>query len=92
MDKDAVKHLAELARLHMDEIETEQIASDLGAIISYVEEVKKISGKAEANIGVPVKNVMRPDSNPNETGKFTDKVLRSAPSTEGSYIKVKKIL
>ncbi len=39
-----------------------------------------------------VKNVLREDGEPHESGKFTGSILASAPKTEKGFIKVKKIL
>lgn len=39
-----------------------------------------------------VKNVLREDGVPHESGKFTEALLAQAPKTEKGYIKVKKIL
>ena len=41
---------------------------------------------------VGVLNVMREDVNPHESGLYTEKILEQAPTREGNYIKVKKIL
>lgn len=45
----------------------------------------------DAVFGVGV-NVMREDTEPHESGIYTEKLLSAAPQREGQYIKVKKIL
>ncbi len=37
-------------------------------------------------------NVMREDTNPHESGKFSEAILKNAPSREENYLKVKKIM
>lgn len=56
-----------------------------------------LGGSADNHATMPVynsgvKNVMREDGEPHESGKFTDILLKAAPKTENGYIKVKKIL
>jgi Asp-tRNA(Asn)/Glu-tRNA(Gln) amidotransferase C subunit len=44
------------------------------------------------NYASVVKNVMREDGEPHESGKYTEALLKSAPKTADGYIEVKKIL
>jgi Asp-tRNA(Asn)/Glu-tRNA(Gln) amidotransferase C subunit len=39
-----------------------------------------------------VRNVLREDANPHESATFTEAILKNAPSRQGDYFKVKKIL
>ena len=39
-----------------------------------------------------VRNVLRPDENPHQSGVFTEEILAEAPKRRGQYVKVKKIL
>jgi Asp-tRNA(Asn)/Glu-tRNA(Gln) amidotransferase C subunit len=45
----------------------------------------------EERIGM-LKNVMREDGEPHKERTFTEEVIGSAPSSEGDFVKVKKIL
>ena len=92
MNKQEVKKLAELSRLHIEEAEMETLASELEAILGYVEDVKKVVGASAEGGTSPLKNVFRDDGNPHESGIYTDKILKGAPETERGYLKVKKIL
>ncbi len=86
--------LAKLARIEMGNEEAESLSGEFDAILGYVGEIKNLkltanSYKLEAS---PIKNIMREDTNPHESGIYTEKFLAQAPAREGSYIKVKKIL
>lgn len=56
-------HIAQLARIFFDEKELESISSDLGAILDYIDLLKKADiSQVEATSHVlPLKNVFRKD-------------------------------
>ena len=104
IERKDVEKLAALARITIPEAEIEKVRKDIDTILAYVGQIndahdiaKGKSGDAEnqaifevRNSGV--KNVMRDDGEPHESGKFTDALLAAAPKTEKGYVKVKKIL
>lgn len=96
ISKDDVKRLAELARIEMGEKEQEELAGEMDSILGFVSQVSGIVGgflSPEQGGGKGgVVNVMREDSDPNETGFYTEKILAEMPNTEKGYLKVKKIL
>lgn len=85
-----IKRLADLARINLTDDEMASIAKDIGPVLDYVDQLKSldISG-SQTSI---VKNVIRSDDVKNESGSFTESILREAPDTEKGYIKVKKVL
>lgn len=96
MKKDDVKHLATLARLKLTDEELERFAKEFGDILGYIDKLKEVnidlddvSGRIES---AGVRNVMRSDDDVQETGMYTDDILKEAPDTEDGYVKVKKIL
>jgi len=60
--------------------------------LEYVSEVNKIASKNEEREEPKLFNVMRDDVATNKPGEYTKKILGEAPSTEGDYLTVKKIL
>ena len=94
MDKNEVLKLAKLARIEIGDEEAESLTQEIGSILNYISEIKSadVSGvevKAEDFI---LKNVFREDIEPHKTGEFSEAILSQAPSREGNYFKVKKIL
>lgn len=87
-----VGHLAGLARIAVSEEEKKILQHDLEEILAYVSQVKEVG----FDVGTPeageLRNVMREDSEPHESGKFTEDILAQAPAREGNRISVKKIL
>ncbi|MEK7227701.1 MAG: Asp-tRNA(Asn)/Glu-tRNA(Gln) amidotransferase subunit GatC [Patescibacteria group bacterium] len=95
MDKEKVLNLAKLARIEMGDEEAEKLSHEFDAILDYVGEVKKISttnNQRPTTNNFPIRNIMRADDNPHESGVYTEKILNEAPAREGNYFKVKKIL
>ena len=96
MDKKEVLNLAKLARVELRDEEAESLSCEFDSILNYVGEVKKVDkldklnkfNKEESTI----RNVMRKDAEPHDSGLYTQKILAQAPAKEGDYIKVKKIL
>ena len=94
MDKEKVLNLAKLARISISVEEAEKLSGEFDSILNYVSEVKKAGDVSDTKIkeDYPVRNVLRSDGNPHESGMHTEKILSGAPYREGDYIKVKKIL
>ena len=92
MDKDKVLNLAKLARIQIAEEEAEKLATEFDSILKYVGEVQSVQSVPGPEDEIALKNVMREDGEPHETGVFTEAILSQAPEREDGYLKVKKIL
>ena len=95
IDLKEMDKLAELSRVEMTSEEKKEIQKDLESILGYVSEIQEVSTDSadipEERLEA-LHNVMREDDNVNKEGACTDKIIKSAPKSEGKYIKVKKIL
>lgn len=94
MNKEEVLKLAKLARIDIPESEAEALSHEFEAILKYVGEIKSAN---PAHIEVDkedfiLKNVMREDEDPHESGAHTEALLSEAPKRKGDYVEVKKIL
>jgi len=88
-----IEKLASLSRIKLTIEEKESLRKDMDAILSYVEEVKKVSSSLDSQKKAgSVRNVLREDLNPHEGGIHTEALISAAPNREGNYVKVKKIL
>ncbi len=99
IERKEVEKLAALARITIPEGEMEKVRKDMGAILDYVGQINEANELATdiqedpssiAQFGV--KNVMREDGEPHESGIYTERLLKAAPKSEDGYFKVKKIL
>lgn len=92
MTIDDVNKLATLARIEMSAEEKQEFLQNMESILGYVDQIKKATVEGiEREIG-DVRNVMREDADPHESGAYTDKILAQAPGTQDGFLKVKQIL
>lgn len=93
LSNEEIKKLADLARIRIEEDEVESLRGEMDAILDYVGQVKEVAGKFNDEIEFgAVRNVMREDENPNESGSYSKELIEEFPEREGDYLKVKKIL
>ena len=89
--KEEIKNLSNLSRIGLSDSEAEEMTKEIDSILGYVGTVQSFSSGEK--IETPkLKNVLREDVVINESGEYKEKLLNNAPSREGDYIQVKKIL
>ena len=91
ISKDDIKNLAKLARLEVGAEELARLEKEIPEILAFVETIQKADGSSEIK-SPELRNVMRADENPHESGMFTEKLLEAAPAREGNRIAVKQVI
>jgi aspartyl-tRNA(Asn)/glutamyl-tRNA(Gln) amidotransferase subunit C len=86
-----VRALAKLARLEVSDEEVAKLEKELPSVLAFVEQIQKASSEAPAEEHA-LRNVMREDADPHESGLYTKKVLDAAPAQEKDYVVVKQVL
>lgn len=89
-----IEKLATLSRLALSKEEKEKMRKEFDSILEYLATISKVVatvGEHPRSIAAIV-NVMREDTEPHESGIYTEALVGAAPRREGDYIKVKKIL
>ncbi|MBI5456842.1 aspartyl/glutamyl-tRNA amidotransferase subunit C [Candidatus Kaiserbacteria bacterium] len=86
-----VRALANLARLEVSDEELARLEKEIPAILGFVETIQAVSGAA-GEVAPEVRNVMREDVNPHESGIHTEELLSAAPSRKGDLVAVKQVL
>jgi aspartyl-tRNA(Asn)/glutamyl-tRNA(Gln) amidotransferase subunit C len=89
--KDDIKHLADLSRMEISESEMEKLTGEIDSILGYVGQIMNTNGDIKREVPA-LHNVMREDEPQNKSGEYTEAILKNAPSRDGNYLKVKKIL
>ena len=89
---DAVKRVAKLARLSLDEAAVSRLTGQLGSILDYVNKIGEVdvTGVESLAHALPVHNVLREDV-PGPALPL-DKVLQNAPDAEAPFFKVPKVI
>ena len=86
-----IRALAALARVDISDAEVAKLETEIPSILAFVETIQKadVSG---AMADTSLRNVMRADENPHESGIFSETLLASAPVREGNRIAVKQVI
>lgn len=86
-----VEHIANLARLKLNDEEKQLYATQLAEIISYFEELKELdtTGIEPMSHALAVLNVMRDDQVIEPPGH--EVILKNAPDSESSFFRVPRI-
>jgi aspartyl/glutamyl-tRNA(Asn/Gln) amidotransferase C subunit len=86
-----VEALAKLARLEVPADELTKLEKEIPDILGFVETIQKVDTSAVSPTPV-LRNVMRADENPHESGEYTKQLLDAAPAREGDRIAVKQVI
>ena len=89
-----VRALAALARMEVGEAELEKLEQELPAILAFVETIQAASAgsSGEPKKASTLRNVMREDDEPHESGIYTEKLLAQAPATKDGRLVVKQVI
>jgi aspartyl/glutamyl-tRNA(Asn/Gln) amidotransferase C subunit len=94
-----VEKLAALARITIPADQVEKVRKDIETILAYVGQINEandlgadVTLAPSERYGSGVKNVLREDINPHESGQYTGVLLSAAPKTEKGFVRVKKII
>ena len=90
--RDEIIHVANLARLHIDDGEVEKLACQIGNILEYVDMLERIdtSGVEPTTHTVSLTNALRDDVPVEHSG--VEKSLANAPEKENDFFVVPKVL
>jgi len=94
ISKKEVKHLANLAKIHLTEKEIEIFQKELSKILEYVEKLKgvDVENVKEMSHSVFLENVMRDDEKIPGTEFDREKLIEQFSFREGNFLKVKRII
>ncbi len=88
-----IEKLAKLARIELTAEEKEKLLKEVDPILGYVAQLKEVvSTIDEEKKAGELRNVMRSDENPTETGVNTKDIVEDMPNSQDNYLKVEKIL
>lgn len=90
-DKVDIAALAKLARLEVSDEEIARLEKEIPSILAFVDTIQKVDVSIEAKSG-GLRNVMRADENPHESGKYTEVLLKAAPARAGNRVAVKQVI
>ena len=92
IDKEQVKHLADLAQLELTDEELDKFSEQLTSILGYIDRIKDVELSDNVQRNFKKVNTFREDENPHEAGEDRKAILDEMPETENNMLVVKKIL
>jgi len=95
INKEAVEHIAKLARIKLIDKEEEKFAKDLSSILNYIDKLNKVDTENIKPIQqiTGLETVIRKDKTTDpSTALGASKILEQAPDKQNNYFKVPKIL
>lgn len=92
ISRSEVKKLTELSLLSVREEEIDTLRKEIDAILAYVKTVDGLAVQGSENNKPDLYNVYREDVVTNESHEYTEKLVAEMPKTDGTYLRVKKIL
>ncbi|HHY46109.1 MAG TPA: Asp-tRNA(Asn)/Glu-tRNA(Gln) amidotransferase subunit GatC [Firmicutes bacterium] len=92
MSRRDVEHVANLARLELDEGEKESFTRQLASIIEYADKLKQLDTDQVSPTAhpMPLRNVFREDEV--RPSLPVEEALKNAPDRSGSFFKVPRIM
>jgi aspartyl-tRNA(Asn)/glutamyl-tRNA(Gln) amidotransferase subunit C len=92
VDKETVRKVARLARIAVPEERLQPLASDMNAILAWIEQLNEVDvrGVDPLTTPVPMQLPMRADKVTD--GAIRDQVLANAPKTEDGFFVVPKVV
>jgi len=86
-----IRALAALARLEISDEEVAKLEREIPPILAFVETIQKASGEVPKS-DPELRNVMRDDDHPDESGKYTEDLLADAPAKKDDQIVVRQVI
>ena len=87
-----IRALAKLARLEISDEEVAKLEREIPPILSFVETIQRASGDVLKKGDPALRNVMRDDDHPDESGVYTEDLLADAPTKKDNQIVVKQVI
>lgn len=87
-----IEHVARLARLDLSEPEKERMRSQLNAILTYIDKLRRLNtdNVEPTSHAIPMVNVMREDEL--RPCLPREEMLANAPEREGDFVRVPRII
>jgi len=92
IDKDKIKHTAKLARISLNEKQTESLSKDLSNIFNFIEKLNKIDTKNVKPLTSILNHTLRAREDKVTDGGIRDKILENSPSKNEEFFIVPKVI
>ena len=90
--RDEVQKLVALARIRVADSELTKFTAEFDAILAYIGQLETLQLQKGGDAKPALCNVMRPDGEPHQAGKHTEKLVAQFRAREGNALSVKQII
>jgi aspartyl-tRNA(Asn)/glutamyl-tRNA(Gln) amidotransferase subunit C len=92
LDAVAVRRIAKLARIRVDDAEVATLQGELNAILGYVEQLAAVDVTGVEPLSGGAQMIMRQRDDVVTDGEIADKILANAPDAEQRFFAVPKVV
>jgi aspartyl-tRNA(Asn)/glutamyl-tRNA(Gln) amidotransferase subunit C len=92
LDRDAVRHIATLARIRVNDAEADALVGDLGKILAWVEQLGEVDVTGVEPLASVVARHLPRRADEVTDGAMRDKVLLNAPEATLGFFTVPKVV
>ena len=92
LDAAAVRRIAKLARIRLEEPEVETLRNELNAILGYVEQLAEVDVEGVAPLSGGALVAPRARDDVVTDGEIAEAILANAPAREGQFFAVPKVV
>ena len=92
IDKDAIKKVAHLARIHLDEADAEHFSQELTVILDWVEQLSEVDTDSVSPLTSPVETILYERPDVVNDGNQRDHLLKNAPDSQTGFFTVPKVI
>jgi len=92
LDAAAVRRIAKLARIRVDEAEVAVLAAELNGVLGYVAELNEVDVSGVEPLSGGAQMAMRLRDDVVTDGEMAEKILRNAPERSGEFFAVPKVV
>jgi len=92
LDPATVRRIARLARIHVEDAETQQLAGELNGILGWIEQLNEVDVEGIDPLTGAAQMAMRMRPDEVTDGGIPEKVLGNAPDRAGTFYAVPKVV
>ena len=92
LDPAAVRRIASLARIRMDEVEVARMVGELNSIFGWIEQLNEVDVSGVDPLAGGTSMALRMRDDVVNDGGYPERVLRNAPDRHGDFFAVPKVV
>ena len=92
IDKDKIKHVAKLARISLDENQTNSLSKDLSSIMSFIEKLNELNTDKTTPLTSIIDASLKSRDDQVKDGKIREQILKNSPENNDEFFVVPKVI